>query len=73
MPFLVTSLILYIPKTSMASQGVPPRCAHTKRDGRCGFCGPRLTAKAEELSAAGKVPLLTQCEMRGVPKGSMVV
>ncbi|CAL1149961.1 unnamed protein product [Cladocopium goreaui] len=30
-------------------------CAHTKRDGRCGFCGPRLTAKAEELSAAGKV------------------
>lgn len=25
------------------------RCAHTQRDGRCGFCGPKLTAKALEL------------------------
>jgi len=24
-------------------------CAHTQRDGRCGFCGPKLTAKALEL------------------------
>ena len=37
-------------KPSAEKAAPPPRCAHTQRDGRCGFCGPKLTAKALELT-----------------------
>ncbi|CAK8989987.1 unnamed protein product [Durusdinium trenchii] len=33
-------------------------CAHAKRDARCGFCGPELTAKAEELLKLNEVPAM---------------